>query len=432
MKKLLRLALVLVAAFTMQINTSSAQTNLTEAVDFTATDTDGNTWNLFDELADGKYVLIDFFFTTWSTCPASIPHLNTTFEYFGCGDFDVTLLSIAIGDTDAAVIAYDELYGVLYPSISGVEGGGTTICNAYGIAAYPTHIIIAPDHTIIEQDIWPISSPSDFIDPLEAAGCEANECGSSTLTADFAADQTEICQTDEVIFTDNSIGGATSWEWTFDGGDPATSDEQNPTVTYNTDGIYDVTLTVTNDLGEESTLLQEDLITVSALSALFEVNETDVCNEVQVQFTDLSTCNAESWSWTFEGGAPETSDEQNPMVTYAVGGTFDVTLTVTNANGDSELIQDNYMTVHNCTAVDYLYSQEMSIAPNPGNGELQLVLPGTINYDVFIYDLTGHLLYKSSIAAGENQLDISHLESGVYLINADNGIVQYKERVIIK
>lgn len=60
MKNILRFALVLVAAMTM--NTSFAQTNLTQAVDFTATDTEGNTWTLFDVLAEGKYVVIDFFF----------------------------------------------------------------------------------------------------------------------------------------------------------------------------------------------------------------------------------------------------------------------------------------------------------------------------------------------------------------------------------
>jgi len=64
MKKLLRLALVLAAAFTMQVNTSSAQCPLTEAVDFTVTDIEGHTWNLFTELDQGKYVLIDFFYTT--------------------------------------------------------------------------------------------------------------------------------------------------------------------------------------------------------------------------------------------------------------------------------------------------------------------------------------------------------------------------------
>ncbi|NPD46403.1 MULTISPECIES: hypothetical protein [unclassified Lentimicrobium] len=62
MKKLLRFAFVMLAALTM--NTSFAQTPLTEAVDFTATDTEGHTWNLFDLLDEGKYVVIDFFFTT--------------------------------------------------------------------------------------------------------------------------------------------------------------------------------------------------------------------------------------------------------------------------------------------------------------------------------------------------------------------------------
>lgn len=42
----------------------SAQTGLTTAVDFTANDTHGNSHTLFDYLGEGKYVLIDFFFTT--------------------------------------------------------------------------------------------------------------------------------------------------------------------------------------------------------------------------------------------------------------------------------------------------------------------------------------------------------------------------------
>lgn len=41
-----------------------AQTNLTQAVDFTVTDTDGNVHNLFSYLDDGKFVVLDFFFTT--------------------------------------------------------------------------------------------------------------------------------------------------------------------------------------------------------------------------------------------------------------------------------------------------------------------------------------------------------------------------------
>jgi cytochrome oxidase Cu insertion factor (SCO1/SenC/PrrC family) len=41
-----------------------AQTGLTTAIDFTVTDTDSIEHNLFDYLDDGKYVVLDFFFTT--------------------------------------------------------------------------------------------------------------------------------------------------------------------------------------------------------------------------------------------------------------------------------------------------------------------------------------------------------------------------------
>ncbi|MGB4929129.1 MAG: T9SS type A sorting domain-containing protein, partial [Chitinophagales bacterium] len=51
-----------------------------------------------------------------------------------------------------------------------------------------------------------------------------------------------------VVF-DNASVGATTWAWEFPGGTPATSTLENPTVTYSTPGIYDVTLTSANDLG---------------------------------------------------------------------------------------------------------------------------------------------------------------------------------------
>ena len=80
------------------------------------------------------------------------------------------------GDTDAECIAFDEQFGVEYPTISGVEGGGTAICNTYQIGAYPTVILIAPDHTILEQDIWPIPTAQTIIDVLEGYGIEQNDC----------------------------------------------------------------------------------------------------------------------------------------------------------------------------------------------------------------------------------------------------------------
>ncbi|NDI99519.1 PKD domain-containing protein [Flavobacterium sp. LaA7.5] len=54
-----------------------------------------------------------------------------------------------------------------------------------------------------------------------------------------------------------------------------------------------------------------------------------------IQLTDQSSGNPVAWSWIFPGGSPETSDAQNPIVTYAEPGNHDVTLTITNGDGET-------------------------------------------------------------------------------------------------
>ncbi|MGI4883412.1 MAG: PKD domain-containing protein [Janthinobacterium lividum] len=76
--------------------------------------------------------------------------------------------------------------------------------------------------------------------------------------------------------------------------------------------------------------------TNAAPVALFNVAASAaaaVCPGTAVQFADASLLGPSAWSWSFPGGTPATSAAQNPSVTYARGGTYDVTLTVTNANG---------------------------------------------------------------------------------------------------
>ena len=65
------------------------------------------------------------------------------------------------------------------------------------------------------------------------------------LSANFEADVISTCTQGVINFTDLSAGDPTGWAWTFEGGEPATSTEQNPQgIVYNTAGEYDVTLEV--------------------------------------------------------------------------------------------------------------------------------------------------------------------------------------------
>lgn len=81
---------------------------------------------------------------------------------------------------------------------------------------------------------------------LNAAGVNGPD---NLCEADFTADQTIICAGDSVYFDDASFHGPTSWNWTFASGSPASSSTENPVITYNTVGQYNVSLTSTNSSG---------------------------------------------------------------------------------------------------------------------------------------------------------------------------------------
>lgn len=80
--------------------------------------------------------------------------------------------------------------------------------------------------------------------------------------ANFSATPNPVCTGQTVQFTDLSTFTPTSWVWSFPGGTPSSSTLQNPTVVYNTTGVYPVTLVATNSAGSGSTT-QSSFIYVS-------------------------------------------------------------------------------------------------------------------------------------------------------------------------
>ena len=77
----------------------------------------------------------------------------------------------------------------------------------------------------------------------------------SSPIAQISVDKTNLNCFDQVVhFVDHSIlyGESASWEWSFPGGIPATSNEQNPSVVYSEPGQYEVSLTVTDEFGSSS------------------------------------------------------------------------------------------------------------------------------------------------------------------------------------
>ena len=133
---------------------------------------------------------------------------------------------------------------------------------------------------------------------LTATGC------SQTFApiANFSGSPTTLIEGSTVDFTDLTAGSPTSWSWTFTGGTPASSTSQNPTVTYDTPGTYDVTLVATNSLGNDT----------ETKTGYIEVlpTGTQVCDSaVNVDATDSRFLNTINGQWGYVGGHNQYGDE---------------------------------------------------------------------------------------------------------------------------
>ena len=204
--------------------------------------------------------------------------------------------------------------------------------------------------------------------------------GFKILQADAGDDAViNINEGESVHFKDMSTGNVTTWNWTFEGGEPATSTEQNPVVTYNHAGSYAVTLTV-GDGTETATKSRAAYVIVHAEAPVAHVGLPDgaylspwvmmfVPVDVPLTFKDASTGNPISWLWTFDGTDIATSDQQNPTVTYLEEGTYGLKLEVANEVGSSV---DEYVN----TAIQAGGEQEIwNIAPEE-NSDLTMMEMG--------------------------------------------------------
>ena len=248
--------------------------------------------------------------------------------------------------------------------------------------------------------------------------------------ANFSFGATEGCKPLTVQYTNLSSSNTDSYLWTFDGGTPSTSTEENPVVTYENKGVYSVTLEVTNEVGSNTktevdlvhvigppvpaytvtseelnydftytgetatfikwnfgdgasaigqnvshVYLQEGQYTLQLIAenncgkdtleqiidialrptAAFDYNATEGCAPFQVEYTNMSSSSANSLLWHFEGGNPEFSVEENPVVVYVMSGNFDVSLIAYGDNGNDTLVQEDLISVDAGPVVEFNY-----------------------------------------------------------------------------
>lgn len=230
----------------------------------------------------------------------------------------------------------------------------------------------------------------------------------------FDADSAYIGGTDEDIYKTTDWGA----NWIVEDNGPGQSHIYK--VKFADDG--------TGFLCGSQGLIKRKIVPVIPLNANFEADQTDICDANEVSFTDLSTGDVESWSWNFEGGYPSDSQEPNPSIFYLDAGIYDVSLTVTDADGESTITMEDYITVHNCTGTEEVNESNISFYPNPAINNL-FIQGLEAEGQVKIVNLSGKVILEETAI---ESIDISIIPSGVYMVEVESNDQIIKRKLIIQ
>jgi gliding motility-associated-like protein len=170
--------------------------------------------------------------------------------------------------------------------------------------------------------------------------------GFSTLhaqvTANFTANIIAGCSPKTIVFTNTSTGNPNKYFWNL--GNLNYSVNRDASGNYVNPGVYTISLTVYNG-NDSSTKSMNITIYANPVANISAVPQSG-CAPLQVAFSDQTTGGAAINTWTWDYGNGNTGSIKNPVNTYAVPGTYDVTLAVKDINGcESTVTKKTYITV---------------------------------------------------------------------------------------
>jgi PKD repeat protein len=326
--------------------------------------------------------------TTWQNMSSGLPNIpvNTVVNQTGTND------GIYVG-TDFGVYYYDNDINMWVPYMNGLPNVRVDELEIQ----YSSNKLRAATYGrgLWESSIYNPNSQAPF--------------------ANFNANLVSGCPGLTVQFTDASFGNPTSWQWTFPGGTPATSTDQNPLVTYNNAGTYNhVTLEVQNNFGVDS-ITKLNYISVSPqIKPTITLSSNDtVCEGENVT---LKSSNANSYLW-YPNSSSSINISINTSGNYAVK-TTDVFGCVTYSDTVSIVVlplpQPATISLNNDTLTASITGNlqwYLNGAPISGATGTTFVPVQTGSYTVANIDASGCSSISNSIATGinTNELDKSIL-----------------------
>lgn len=367
-----------------------------------------------------------YFWSFEGATPATSTEENPTITYSRAGNFAITLFVTNGTNSDTKTVnvnVMDVASADFTADNTTISAGESVTFTNLSVNASTYYWTFTGGNPSTSTDVNPTvtyETPGTYSVTLFAAGENSSDSKTKTAyinvlpvtSADFEASATEIFVGDSVAFT-NLSENATSFFWTFEGAIPENSTEENPVVTYNEPGYYDVTLFATNGHGYDVATKTAYIYVRAVATADFTVDTTTVLVGETVVFINLSQ-NATSYYWSFPGGEPLVSQEENPEVTYPNAGVYSVTLFATNGASSDMEVKESYITVVDESNVLELSANDVAIYPNPASSVMNVRAEGL--QQISIYDITGRIVFEKDVNSDNETIDISKFQRATYAI----------------
>lgn len=355
------------------------------------------------------------------------PNTTGTFTYqctltslAGCNSTVTTSVTVVPGPdisvTNPAAVCSPATVDLTAPGVTTILAGSGTL--EYFSDAACT-VPVASPNAVTSAGTYYIRLSS----PGGCADVEPVVVSYTSLPVQFTSNISGGCAPISVTFT-NSSSSSGNCIWTFEGGGTQTG---CGTVTqqYNTPGVYDVTLTVTDASGCSGSVTQSNMITISPqVNASFgvDVYEQTILYPV-FHFNNTST-NATSYIWEFGDGI--TSTQTSPVHTYEnQPGVYHIVLHASNEEGCND----------SAVAVVSVIDDLIFYVPNtftPDGDEFNNFFFPVFssgfdgqNYTLLIFDRWGEIIFEShNVEVGWDGTYMGQLcKEGVYTWK-----IQIKER----
>jgi len=151
--------------------------NLTAFAQFTAdmnfTNTENQSINPSDILANGQYIYLDFFSTTCGTCNSVAPEINNAYEAYGNNNQNVFFIGVDNFSSASSCITFSNNHNSEMPVVAGQEGG-STIFSLFNQTGYPRGILINPSGEVVT--IMTYSSIANLTESLASFVSPINDC----------------------------------------------------------------------------------------------------------------------------------------------------------------------------------------------------------------------------------------------------------------